>query len=100
MCKPDQEGCSKFCRFQVILSIQDGVSVFRVVETNDFNQLPHITLAFRPGNDAAVKSFLAGRLTEVRASHASLERDLSRTQVGCLPSAYPPCALTKTAPKP
>ncbi len=69
------------CRFQAILSIQEGVSVFRVVETNDFNQLPHITLAFRPGNDAAVKAFLAGRLSEVRASHASLERDLSRAQV-------------------
>lgn len=66
------------------MSIQEGVSVFRVVETNDFNQLPHITLAFRQGNDAAVKSFLAGRLSEVRASHTSLERDFSRAQVGSL----------------
>ncbi len=56
--------------------------MFRVVETNDFNQLPHITLAFRPGNDAAVKTFLAGRLSEVRASHSTLERHLSRVQVG------------------
>ena len=80
-------------RFQATLSIQEGVSVFRVVETNDFNQLPHITLAFRPGNDAAVKSFLAGRLSEVRASHASLERDLSRAQVGCLSLA--PCCTCK-----
>ena len=84
-------GCN--CRFQAILSIQEGVSVFRVVETNDFNQLPHITLAFRPGNDAAVKSFLASRLLEVRTSHTSLERDLSRAQVRChascsLPSPY------------
>lgn len=79
------------CRFQAILSIQEGVSVFRVVETNDFNQLPHITLAFRPGSDAAVKSFLAGRLSEVRASHASLERDLGRAQVGWL--AFAPCPL-------
>ena len=60
--------------------------MFRVVETNDFNQLPHITLAFRQGNDAAVKSFLAGRLSEVRASHTTLERDLSRAQVWQSPS--------------
>ena len=69
------------CRFQAILSIQEGISVFKVVETNDFNQLPHITLAFRPGNDATVKAFLAGRLSEVQALHAALERDLSRAQV-------------------
>ena len=68
-------------RFQAILSTHEGVSEFKIVETNDFNQLPHITLAFRPGNDATVKSFLAVRLSEVRASHASLERDLSRSQV-------------------
>lgn len=70
------------CRFQAILGIHEGLSMFRVVETNDFNQLPHITLAFRPGNDAAVKTFLAGRLSEVRASHSTLERHLSRVQVG------------------
>ncbi len=69
--------------------------MFRVVETNDFNQLPHITLAFRPGNDAAVKSFLAGRLSEVRASHTSLERDLSRAQVWRLPLSNCPLALIK-----
>ena len=83
-------GC--MCRFQAILSIQEGVSVFRVVETNDFNQLPHITLAFRQGNDAAVKSFLAGRLSEVRASHTTLERDLSRAQVGSPVMARSPAA--------
>ena len=71
-------------RFQAILSIQEGVSEFKIVETNDFNQLPHITLAFRPGNDAAVNSFLAVRLSEVRALHAGLDRDLSRSQVSLL----------------
>ncbi len=44
-------------RFQAVLSCRaaGGDSVFRIVETNDFKQLPHITLAFRPGNDTAVK---------------------------------------------
>lgn len=32
----------------------NGQGMFRLVETNDFKQLPHITLLFRPGNDAAV----------------------------------------------
>ena len=43
------------CRFQAVLSARTSDSVFKIVETNDFNQLPHITLAFRPGNDVAVK---------------------------------------------
>jgi hypothetical protein len=40
---------------QAVLSARGGDSVFKVVETNDFKQLPHITLTFRPGNDTAVK---------------------------------------------
>ena len=38
-----------------MLSAIGSDSIFKIVETNDFNQLPHITLAFRPGNDVAVK---------------------------------------------
>lgn len=40
---------------QAVLTAKGGDSVFKVVETNDFKQLPHITLTFRPGNDTAVK---------------------------------------------
>lgn len=42
-------------RFQAVLFVKGGDSVFKIVETNDFKQLPHITLSFRPGNDASVK---------------------------------------------
>ena len=66
--------------------------MFKVVETNDFNQLPHITLAFRPGNDATVKAFLAGRLSEVQAVQTALERDLSRAQVSSAGQAWSPFA--------
>lgn len=53
---------------------------FRVVENNDFKQLPHICLAFRPGSDAAVKQFLAFRLGELRADAGVLSAELERTQ--------------------
>ena len=46
-----------------MLTVRGGESLFRIVETNDFKQLPHITLAFRPGNDTAVKQ--VGQLVEV-----------------------------------
>lgn len=42
-------------RFQAVLVSRTGDSLFKIVETNDFKQLPHIALAFRPGNDTAVK---------------------------------------------
>ncbi len=55
--------------------------MFKIVETNDFNQLPHITLAFRPGNDAAIKHFLASRLSEVKLANGKLGSDLQEVQV-------------------
>ncbi|KAI8471988.1 MAG: centriole protein [Monoraphidium minutum] len=67
-------------RFQAVLSAKGGDSVFKVVETNDFKQLPHITLTFRPGNDTAVKQFLAFRLGEVRADCSQLTEGLAKTQ--------------------
>lgn len=46
-------------RFQAVLAVRPGASLLQVVETNDFKQLPHISLAFRPGNDYAVKQVRA-----------------------------------------
>ncbi|GBF91102.1 hypothetical protein Rsub_04771 [Raphidocelis subcapitata] len=67
-------------RFQAVLTTKAGDSVLKVVETNDFKQLPHITLTFRPGNDTAVKQFLAFRLGEVRADCSQLSEVLAQTQ--------------------
>ncbi|GFH24600.1 centriole protein, partial [Haematococcus lacustris] len=67
--------------FQAVLSIRGSESLFKIVETNDFKQLPHITLAFRPGNDAAVKQFLAFRLLEVKGNAEDLTTQLARMTV-------------------
>lgn len=64
-----------------MLSSRGGDSTFQIVETNDFKQLPHISLAFRPGNDASVKQFLAFRLSEVHQSHEALTTELRKTKV-------------------
>ncbi len=63
-------------RFQAVLAARGGEATLRVVETTDFNQLPHVALAFRPGSDGAVRAFLAGRLADVKAACAALTRDL------------------------
>ncbi|CAL8470011.1 g9553 [Coccomyxa elongata] len=67
-------------RFQAVLLATDASSVFKIVETNDFNQLPHITLALRPGNDAAIKHFLASRLSEVKLANGKLGSDIKEVQ--------------------
>ncbi len=42
-----------------------GASIFSVVETNPFKELTHLSLKFRAGNDAAIKTYLAARLRQV-----------------------------------
>ena len=68
-------------RFQAVLAAREGASGLRGVGTNAVNPLPHITLAFRPGGDAAVKAFLATRLVEGKAAAAKLGTALAQTQV-------------------
>ncbi|CAD7701284.1 unnamed protein product, partial [Ostreobium quekettii] len=63
-------------RFQAVLTISPGESRFQIVETNDFNKLPHVTLRFRPGDDLAIKQFLAFRLSEIKGSCSQLENEL------------------------
>ena len=38
-----------------MLTLQGGESVLRVIETNDFKQLAHISLVFRLANDNCIK---------------------------------------------
>lgn len=63
-----------------MLSVKGSESTFRIVETNDFKQLPHITLSFRPGNDFAVKQFLAFRLAEVKSNNQELSCELAKSK--------------------
>ena len=46
-------------RFQAVLLSRGTESTFQIIETNDFKQLAHISLAFRPGSDATVKTVRA-----------------------------------------
>jgi len=48
-----------------------------VTETNPFRQLCHLSLRFVGGNDAAVKTYLAEKLSDFKAELASTREDLS-----------------------
>ena len=43
------------CRYKCVLETYSGQSLLKVVETNDFKQLAHISLLFRPADDKAIK---------------------------------------------
>lgn len=62
-----------FCAY---LRISDGQAALQLVETNDFKQLAHISLSFRPGTDSAVTSFLAFRMCEIRRDRDDLRKSL------------------------
>ncbi|GIL47125.1 hypothetical protein Vafri_4030 [Volvox africanus] len=77
-CMTAQAGDSP--RFQAVMMVRGNDSLFKIVEINDFKQLPHITLSFRPGNDSVVKQFLAFRLTEVKSSCQELSDSLEKAK--------------------
>lgn len=47
---------------------------------NKFKHLSHLTLRCRPGNDPAVKHYLACRLWDVKANRATLAESLQQTR--------------------
>ncbi|CEG36512.1 uncharacterized protein PHALS_03060 [Plasmopara halstedii] len=57
----------------------NGLSMFSIVETNPFKQLTHLSLRFSPGNDAAIKAYLAARLAQVEASRKVAVASLKQT---------------------
>ncbi|GMF36854.1 unnamed protein product [Phytophthora lilii] len=56
-----------------------GPMPLSIVETNPFKQLTHLSLRFFPGDDAAIKAYLAARLAQVGASRRALSTSLKQT---------------------
>ncbi|EFJ36631.1 spindle assembly protein, partial [Selaginella moellendorffii] len=66
-------------RFLAVLNVRTGDSTLNVVETNQFKHVNHISLCFRQGNDATVKSYLAARLGDYKVNldlHQKLQKTL------------------------
>ncbi|NWW93530.1 SAS6 protein, partial [Rhynochetos jubatus] len=62
-------------------SVLDHMPVsLNVVETNPFKHLTHLSLKFLPGNDAAIKKFLASCLKGLKEDKAMLEEKLRKTE--------------------
>eukprot|EP00899_Mesostigma_viride_P012145 jgi/Mesvir1/20931/Mv08002-RA.1 len=64
-------------RFVAVLSLRHGESTFSIIETNHFKQLCHISLLFRPGNDSAIKQYLASRVLDALAAITELKTRLT-----------------------
>ncbi|TPX46521.1 hypothetical protein SeLEV6574_g03192 [Synchytrium endobioticum] len=64
---------------QLITDSSSRHAIFNVVETNTFKAITHLSLHFIPGNDAAVKTYLANLVREYKGETASLRSQLSNT---------------------
>ncbi|DAZ97126.1 TPA: hypothetical protein N0F65_010449 [Lagenidium giganteum] len=56
-----------------------GHGIFSIVETNPFKHLTHLSLQFCPGDDAAIKSYLASRLAQTTAEKQAVTASLKKT---------------------
>lgn len=72
---------SCMCSYLAVLNTSDadGRSVFSIVETNPFKHLTHLSLQFFPGDDAAIKAYLAARLAQISADKRCLSATLKQT---------------------
>ncbi|CAB1109887.1 unnamed protein product [Ectocarpus sp. CCAP 1310/34] len=60
--------------------VPGGFSLFSVVETNPFKELTHLSLKFRVGNDASIKTYLAARLRQLKAEVSVTSSTLEDTR--------------------
>ncbi|KAG7674353.1 hypothetical protein Ndes2526B_g05079 [Nannochloris sp. 'desiccata'] len=65
------------CKFRAILNVfGSGAGLLRLVESNTFKDLAHLSLQLRAGSDSSIKQFLAFRLGEVKADCSRLSASL------------------------
>ncbi|OQR84215.1 spindle assembly protein [Achlya hypogyna] len=101
--------------YLAVLSTTDDANgkkgVFSIVETNPFKHLTHLSLAFKPGDDAEIKLYLAARLRQTTVgsycycSHEQFrqnekrqfERDLAAASVSLQSTTASELALQKQA---
>ena len=67
-------------RFVAGLALSASGGALSVMEVNNFRQLYHISLQLRAGNDAAIKRYLAQRLTDFKRQTAELGASLEETR--------------------
>ncbi|EKX45534.1 hypothetical protein GUITHDRAFT_108408 [Guillardia theta CCMP2712] len=63
-------------KFTASLLASGNQASLNIVETNQFKNLTHLRLEMRPGNDHAVKQYLAGELAKVKYARNSLLEQL------------------------
>jgi spindle assembly abnormal protein 6 len=62
-----------------IAKLDTASGIFSIIEMNEFKQLTHISLQMRQGNDSAIKSYLASRLSLYMSKCSTMQLQLSST---------------------
>lgn len=76
--KAHRQEIPKFiCR---LVSDNPKPAAFSIIETNSFRNIIHISLLFKPGNDAALKTYLASLVKEFKEKSILLQDTLQKTR--------------------
>lgn len=59
-----------------VAKLDTSSSVFSVVQVNEFNHVNHLSLQFRPGNDASIKLYLASSLQLALSQSSALRNEV------------------------
>lgn len=65
----------KVPKFLMLLSEESGTWCFKVVETNNFKHLCHLSLNICPASDADVKTHMAMKIKHLKESNLQKDRD-------------------------
>jgi len=67
--------CVCMCvRFEAVLSVSATNSQLTIIETNQFKHLQHISLRLCPGNETAIRKYLASQLCLLKVSDSPVAR--------------------------
>ncbi|KAI8816847.1 uncharacterized protein EV422DRAFT_544221 [Fimicolochytrium jonesii] len=95
------EACDKASRdvqpkFVAQLTSDLDYATFQVIETNNFRNITHISLKFIPGNDDAVKRYLAKLVKELKIENSGVKSKLDVTEISLATRLRDAEALTAT----
>lgn len=68
-------------KFLLLLAEESGDWIFKLVETNNFKHLCHLSLNISPANDADIKTHMAMKMKQLKENLATKNREVSNQEV-------------------
>ena len=75
-CQVPLTSLSKTPKFLMLLSEEGGEWTFKLVETNNFKHLCHLSLNIAPSNDSDIKTHMAMKIKQLKENVRQKDRDI------------------------